>query len=109
MQWAAANVPVTSVIEAVHAWTIEPKPAGLSADQHEAAQKARARLVLDQTLSQAAQAGPVEPPVRAHLAQGDPRSVLHRQKCPSISETSDHFCISCILFCYFNRKFIGLR
>lgn len=76
MQWAAANVPVTSVIEAVHAWTLEPKPPGLSAAQHEAAHKARARMVLDQSLAQAAQAGPVEPPVRAHLAQGDPRSVL---------------------------------
>ena len=76
MQWAAANVPVTSVIEAVHVWTPEPKPPALSSAQHEAVHKARARLVLDETLSQVAQAGPVEPPVRAHLVQGDPRSVL---------------------------------
>lgn len=76
MQWAAANVPVTCVIEAIHSWTPEPKPAGLSSDHYEAAHTARARRVLDQSLSHAAQAGPVEPPVRAHLVQGDPRSVL---------------------------------
>lgn len=76
IQWAAANVPVTSVIEVVHAWTLDPKPAGLSADHHEAAHLARARLVLDQTLAHAAKAGPVEPPMRAHITEGDPRSVL---------------------------------
>lgn len=76
IQWAAANVPVNSIIDVVHVWTLEPTPPALSSAQHEAVHKARARLVLDQTLSHVAQAGPIEPPVRAHLVQGDPRSVL---------------------------------
>lgn len=76
LQWAAANVPVTSVIEAVHVWAPEPKLPGVPYAQHEALHKARARLLLDESLSQVAQAGPIEPPVRTHLVQGDPRSVL---------------------------------
>lgn len=76
LQWAAANVPVTSVIEAVHVWSPGPQPPALSSAQHESVHKARAELALEESLSKVARAGPASPPIRTHLIQGEPRSVL---------------------------------
>ena len=78
MQWATDNVPVTSTIEAVHVWSSRgPVPSATDADHD--GPEARARSVLDQSLSAVVQTAPVAPPVRARLVQGDPRAVLRER------------------------------